>query len=701
MTEPSRRLLHSRAMRPFLLGLLVSTSCAPPLPIEGAACPCAEGWVCCEGSNVCVTGFARCPLVPGPTVEPSTAEVGVDRRFRFSSTSTDVRWAVEEGDVGGTFEAPGVYVAPSRPGTYHVLASANGGTTRVPVVVRPLRLQVLAGDYGGPSFRPIDGVGPLARVVNPRDGVIVSGAYYFLDGARPDVLRRLTLATGLVETLFEGADTGAPPLVDGPQGTARFVYPKLLTASPTGEVVVADQGCLRALRTTDLSVRTLVCPMTTISGLAASATHLYWTNLTELRRWNRTSGVIDVVVPAASLSKPGRLALADEALYFLDQDGAAVRSVDLPTGAVFDRLAPEVGRRFVDLDAWRSPGEPPTFVVLTSDGRLNGTSGFYSDTSIGAHSLALDVESSTQELLLATPDSIRRLNRGLLQEVLAGRPSTGAPIQLDGRQASARFVFQVPSPYGVLLASRGEEVWVAEPIAGTIRTIDRRGEVTTRFTGVEASSMAVDDTYLYVTTPLVTYPSTKPPRLQRAPRLGGAWEVLPVSLSEFPFMLLGVLEDGRVAYFEGSGVRFLDGTTGARRPERVSVPPPYPQWQTSFVLDPAGALWMGDARIDLATGRLSRASGSVRGVWQSHRAFGRGRLWAAVSFADSDPASALYRDEAGAFDRTPFLGLPEAPMVLPGPLDTARLHSVGAMTVLWNGDLVIADAAENVVLVVE
>ncbi|MBL8920230.1 MAG: hypothetical protein JNJ54_15295 [Myxococcaceae bacterium] len=687
------------------LGLLLLASCAPPLPVDGAACPCAEGWVCCEGSNVCVTEVGRCPLVPGPEVRPLSVELGVERRFRFTTTSEDVSWSVEEGQGGGSFEAPGVYAAPTQPGTYHVVARARGGVTRATVVVRPLRLSQLAGDPGGPSSRPIDGVGPLARVVDPIDGVVVGDAYYFLDRASPMALRRVLLASGAVETLFRGVRPGdTPRMTDGPRETAQFAFPSLLASSPAGEVLVEDQGCVRALSPAELSVRTLVCPRSGVYGLAATATHVYWSNLTEVRRWDRSSQVTEVFIDAATLSKPGRLAVAGELLFLVDQDGAAVKAVELTTRAVSTRLPPVAGRRFIDVDAWvAAPGEAPEFVALRADGRIEGTSG--SQTAIDARSLTRD-PAGPDDLLFPAPDSIRRLRRLFLQEVVAGRPSPGAPIQLDGAQASARFVFAVPSPEGVVLAAQRDVVWVSEPLAGTIRTIDRRGVVTTRFTGVIATSMAVDETFVYV----ITRSATEPPRLRRAPRFGGAWETLPVVLSETPFRLLGALDDGRIAWFEGSAVRFLDGQSGAPLPQRIAVPPPWPSDpitpEAGYALDPAGALWAtltgaarGTKRIDLTTGVVEHkasALGSTHAL-----TFSRGRLSGAVTSPTAHQESVLHTLAPGATAFTPYVGLHDVPMVLPGPLDAARLHAVGAVVSLWNGDLVIADAAENVVLVIE
>ena len=49
-----RRLFFSLAMMP------IAFSCVAPLGIEDSACPCTDGWVCCEGGGVCVREADAC-----------------------------------------------------------------------------------------------------------------------------------------------------------------------------------------------------------------------------------------------------------------------------------------------------------------------------------------------------------------------------------------------------------------------------------------------------------------------------------------------------------------------------------------------------------------------------------------------------------------------------------------------------------------
>ena len=83
-------------MRALLLFGLLLTACAPPLMLEGAACPCTTGWTCCENVSICVREGTSCPVVPGPSVTPAKVELGQDRIHRFTSTDTDVRSTANE-----------------------------------------------------------------------------------------------------------------------------------------------------------------------------------------------------------------------------------------------------------------------------------------------------------------------------------------------------------------------------------------------------------------------------------------------------------------------------------------------------------------------------------------------------------------------------------------------------------------------------
>src|SRR5262245_2638610 len=105
----------------LLLFPLLSLSCAQPLTLDMAPCPCATGWFCCPGAQVCADEASHCPAPSAPVVTPASATVSVTRRLAFSSSDA-VTFAVEEPN-GGTIDASGLYKAPPAPGTFHITAT--------------------------------------------------------------------------------------------------------------------------------------------------------------------------------------------------------------------------------------------------------------------------------------------------------------------------------------------------------------------------------------------------------------------------------------------------------------------------------------------------------------------------------------------------------------------------------------------------
>src|SRR5438067_1792009 len=79
--------------------------------------------------------------VPAPaqtvsvTVSPSTANVPQGGTQSFTATvtgaaNTDVTWTVQEGNSGGTIDASGLYTAPARAGSFHIVATSVADPTK-------------------------------------------------------------------------------------------------------------------------------------------------------------------------------------------------------------------------------------------------------------------------------------------------------------------------------------------------------------------------------------------------------------------------------------------------------------------------------------------------------------------------------------------------------------------------------------------
>src|SRR5438309_1121102 len=76
---------------PFaLIFALACSACVEALPIENRPCPCAAGWQCCTGDNVCVREGTSCPATDG----------GVDGAVDFEMAYTSAEFLpIGSGDM--------------------------------------------------------------------------------------------------------------------------------------------------------------------------------------------------------------------------------------------------------------------------------------------------------------------------------------------------------------------------------------------------------------------------------------------------------------------------------------------------------------------------------------------------------------------------------------------------------------------------
>ncbi len=97
-------------LRPCVsLLLLLVSACVSPVTLEGRACPCAEGWTCCETTRTCLPPQATCPQALPPE-EPE--ERCFDEHWCWENPSPHARyyravWASSPEDVWAV-GAPGV-----------------------------------------------------------------------------------------------------------------------------------------------------------------------------------------------------------------------------------------------------------------------------------------------------------------------------------------------------------------------------------------------------------------------------------------------------------------------------------------------------------------------------------------------------------------------------------------------------------------
>jgi hypothetical protein len=648
-------------------------------------------------------------------VTPSSAEVPVGESVQFSSSTPDVTWEVEEGLVAGSIDATGLYTAPPSAGLVHVIARAGLASARVPVTVRERRLVVLAGKPGGPATAPVDGIGSGARLALASSARFVDGFLFFIDSplaSTPVVVesqvRRLELATQRLDTpiptdRFRGR-------VDGTPGVANFESPSLIGHSVPGRLVLLDLGCVRELDVGSMTVSTLFCDgfgNSIVSGIAADAQWVYATAsdhvfLRRSRDGNETSVLAGRTAVAGRfeerlLSFPIGLELEGRSLLFLDQSGTAVRRWDMDAAFLSTVPVPSAGAAFAQvLPLPNGTAALGPWVFMTVDGRVRLPSG--PTSALDVSSIQLD---GAGGLLMTGGGAVRRhdLASGQ-QEVLAGAPIVPRG-NADGVGEAARFDFSAPP----VMAAFADSVFVAERPSSTIREITRGGVVTTRFRGIDASSLALDATHVY---------AVSAGRVQRARRTGGPWEPLP----NVPFtapVLVGRLDDGQLVAAEGDSLWFIDPVrfqptgrlfTGLAALIGRSFD------ESTMSLDPRGRLIAltesGLVEVDFSTRAVTLLSPAR--LFPREVSFGSslrpffvpGRGISAVSrgaFVTADPL--VFKLDVSTGQWLADVGRPRLGSVLPGPLSRALVHEPSCLTGFASGELVIADSAEHVLLVVE
>ncbi len=676
----------------FAFLALFLISCAPAVPLEGAKCPCITGWVCCPGLSVCAASADRCEAIPGPVVTPASVELGVGRKVQFQATGENVTWEVEDGLIGGSVEADGTYFAPPSPGLFHVIARSSFGARRVAITVRELRLTVLAGVAGGPSDFPIDGVGDRARIASPQGGVIAAGHYFFVDStgmmaSNPfsrAVLKRLDLTTRTLETVLElDAPNLAPITAYGPDHLLLRMPASLVEfdARTSAVRVIADWAALPLLGECSF----LAGDGTTIYGYS------FWR--TAIIKYDPATGTERVLAGVLDTrgdqdGVPGLFSdvsdfmMQDGKLYLVDQNRSSFREVDPTTGTVTTlRRDPNVGTAFLCVAHFPMYPGP---LAVDEYGRARIGPGGFAGNVFGLAGAAENEDS----LILTATNSIRRfaLQAGV-DEVLVGKEGGERGLD-DGQGERARFALFG----GHLTSARGDVAWLAQLRTKLIRRVTRSGLVTTVFRDVEPSSIAAHDSHLY---------AVIDQQVRRAPVEGGAWESMTGFVSP---LLLGVLDDGRVVVRDQGQLFFVDDATFAVVGNPISA-----VGENNFTaLDPAGGVFFNTptdiGRLDLATLAVTTAAAT----WPCNtRLFGErqiatargGHLFVACDEVDSDRFIAHLDPAVGSWVR--LVGQPHTGAVVPGPLPRALLHAPGELAVFGNGDLLVPDTAENVMLVVE
>lgn len=200
--------------------------------------------------------------LPVVTVTPESTVMQINGSLHLLSTVTNspdtgTVWSVQEGAAGGTVDANGNYVAPSTPGTYHVIAASHLNTSQTAVATITVNSTPAVGATGifvsdtsndrivglgvinGTAWAAIGTRGSGQFQFNNPEGIFVddSGAIYVADRGNHRIVRMDDL-TGRNWQTFGTLGTGV----------GQFQDPRDVFADSAGRIYVADYSNNRLVR---------------------------------------------------------------------------------------------------------------------------------------------------------------------------------------------------------------------------------------------------------------------------------------------------------------------------------------------------------------------------------------------------------------------------------------------------------------------
>jgi acyl-coenzyme A thioesterase PaaI-like protein len=166
------------------------------------------------------------PAVVSVSVSPQTRSVSTGGTVQFTATvsgTSDTRstWSVTEGSSGGTVDATGLYLAPSSPGTFHVVATSvadgtKSATATVTVTTPPpppislaaqfdvLSRHALFFDHASVGENLMDGVAGLLSTVSSAKPTLIN-MNVSNGGLRPDLIHTGIWAESMKLALLNGS----------------------------------------------------------------------------------------------------------------------------------------------------------------------------------------------------------------------------------------------------------------------------------------------------------------------------------------------------------------------------------------------------------------------------------------------------------------------------------------------------------------
>lgn len=339
-----------------------------------------------------------------------------------------------------------------------------------------------------------DGVGTASRVTQPRHLAVHprTGDVYFTEGGK-GALRRISKATGYVQTLLGGNDRAAAAYADGVATRAEVAYLGGLVFSPDGETLTFSDRYNHRLRQYTLESRAV----TTLAGTAGITGTTNGTRLDAsfhdpcglvrepagslviadylnhaLRRYNPTTGEVSTL--AGTPGTPG--------------NGAAL--MNGPTG-----VARDAAGNFYAAE-WLSH----TIRKITSAGAVSILAGGYgtgtfADGSRSAarfknpHDVAVKADGSAVYVADRYNNRIRRiLTSGLATD--AGKVTTIAGTGVAGAAPGALGTSTCNGPAGLHLDEATNTLYFVDTVTGMVRKLDLATNVVTNIAGTGTSGFA-------------------------------------------------------------------------------------------------------------------------------------------------------------------------------------------------------------------
>jgi NHL repeat len=232
------------------------------------------------------------------SVVQTAATLNVGKSISFSATVgnaavTGVSWSVQEGAVGGTITNVGVYTAPTTPGIYHVIATAQADTSKsaiVTVTVIPAvsitvsqqtatlvigHSQMFAATVSNASDTTVawsvqESFGGGITSAGLYTAPIQPGTYHIIASSVADPDASATIAVVVINstiTTFAGAGTSPYPGDNGPATSAQLKFPTGLAFDAVGNLYIADADGFRIRK-----VNAATGVITTIAGTGTQGT---------------------------------------------------------------------------------------------------------------------------------------------------------------------------------------------------------------------------------------------------------------------------------------------------------------------------------------------------------------------------------------------------------------------------------------------